>query len=131
MKKPLPICLLLLRLTMFAMMLVWAIDKFLRPVTEAGMYQRAYHLPFLPSMVMYSIGAFQILLATCFVIGLQRTLTAGLVLAGMVIYTIASYRLYMPPFHGDNLLFFAAWPMLAVCVSLYLLRNQDTLLAVS
>lgn len=30
-------------------------------------------------------------------------------------------------FGFDNLLFFAAWPMLAACFSLYLLRDQDTL----
>jgi putative oxidoreductase len=30
----------------------------------------------------------------------------------------------------DNLLFFAAWPMLAACIALYLLRDQDTLLTV-
>lgn len=131
MKKPLPICLLLLRIAMFAVMLIWAIDKFLRPSTEAAMYQHAYHLPALPSMVMYAIGAFQIILASCFVLGIQKTLTSGLVLLGVLVYTVASYRLYMPLFHGDNLLFFAAWPMLAVCVSLYLLRYQDTLFAVS
>ena len=131
MKKPLPICLLLLRIAIFMVMLIWSIDKFMRPLTEAAMYHRAYHLPVLPTMIMYAIGAFQILLATCFVIGLQKTLTAGLVLLGMLIYTVASYRLYMPPFHGDNLLFFAAWPMVAVCISLYLLRTQDTLFAVS
>jgi hypothetical protein len=27
----------------------------------------------------------------------------------------------------DNLLFFAAWPMLAACFALYLLRDLDTL----
>lgn len=131
MKKPLPICLLLLRIGIFMMMLIWAVDKFVRPGAEAAMYHRAYHLPLLPSMAIYTIGAFQILLATAFVIGLQRTITAGLVLLGMLVYTIASYRFYLPPFQGDNLLFFAAWPMLAVCISLYLLRKQDTLLAVS
>jgi putative oxidoreductase len=131
MKKPLPLCLLLLRIGMFLVMLVWAIDKFIRPGAEAAMYHHAYHLPLLPSMAMYTIGAFQILLAAAFVIGLQKTLTAGLVLLGMLVYTIASYHLYTPPFQGDNLLFFAAWPMLAVCISLYLLRKQDTLLALS
>ena len=60
MKKPLPICLLLLRLAIFIVMLVWAIDKFMRPMTEAAMYQHAYHLPPLPAMIMYAIGAFQI-----------------------------------------------------------------------
>jgi putative oxidoreductase len=122
--KPLPTCLLLLRIAIFVVMLVWAVDKFIRPGTEAAMYQHAYHLPALPALVMYAVGAFQILLICCFLIGLQKTLTTGLVLLGMLIYTIASYRLYMPPFQGDNLLFFAAWPMLAVCIALYVLRRS-------
>ncbi len=121
MKKPLPICLLLLRIAIFMVMVVWAIDKFMRPVTEAATYQHLYHLPALPSMVMYAIGAFQILLAACFVIGLQRAFTTGLVLIGMIIYTVATYQ----P------LFFEPWPMLAVCITLYLLRKDDNLLAVS
>lgn len=131
MKKPLPTCLLLLRFAVFTVILFWAVDKFIRPGSEAAMYQHAYHLPLLPAMVMYTVGAFQILLVCCFVIGLQKTLTTGLVMVGMFIYTLASYRFYLPPFQGDNLLFFAAWPMLAVCIVLYLLRRQDTLLAVS
>jgi hypothetical protein len=40
------------------------------------------------------------------------------------ISTLASYRQYLAPF--DNLLFFAAWPMLAACFTLYLLRDLDT-----
>lgn len=131
MKKPLPICLLLLRIAIFAVLLVWGIDKFMRPVAEAAMYQRVYHLPSLPVVAMTIIGALQIILASCFVIGFQKTVTAGLVMLGVIVYTLASYRLYLPLFRGDNLLFFAAWPMLMVCVSLYLLRKQDTLFAVS
>ena len=33
--------------------------------------------------------------------------------------------MYLEPF--DHLLFFAAWPMLAACFALYLLRDDDTL----
>jgi putative oxidoreductase len=40
------------------------------------------------------------------------------------ISTLSSYRQYLDPF--DNLLFFAAWPMLAACVALFLLRDLDT-----
>lgn len=31
---------------------------------------------------------------------------------------------------GPNLLFFAAWPMLAACLALFLLRDEDTLATV-
>lgn len=37
------------------------------------------------------------------------------------ISTLSSYRQYLDPF--NNLLFFAAWPMLAACFALYLLRG--------
>ena len=34
----------------------------------------------------------------------------------------------LDPFNNPNLLFFAAWPMLAACFTLYYLRDQDTLM---
>ncbi len=131
MKKPLPICLLLLRLSVFIVVLLWAIDKFLRPTLAANLYQHDYHAPFMPTMIIYIIGAFQVLLASCFVIGLKKNITYGLVLVGMAIYILFVYRHYLPPFQGDNLLFFAAWPMLITSLSLFLLRKQDTLFSVS
>jgi putative oxidoreductase len=42
------------------------------------------------------------------------------------ISTVASYRQYLDPF--ANLLFFAAWPMLAACYTLYILRDFDTII---
>ncbi|MDZ7641578.1 MAG: hypothetical protein U5J62_06115 [Desulfurivibrio sp.] len=38
---------------------------------------------------------------------------------------------YLAPYDGPNILFFAAWPMLAVCLALYLLRDRDVLFTVS
>lgn len=131
MKKPLGLSLLILRISIFIVLLLWAIDKFFNPQAEAGLFERMYHLPMLSVFAMYAIGAFQILLATCFVIGLKKAVTYALVFIGNAIYVIAAYPFYMPPFHGDHLLFFPAWPMLAVCLTLYLLRKQDNLLVVS
>ena len=59
-----------------------------------------------------------------------RRLTYGAVLVLHAISTLSSYRQYLSPFEGSNLLFFAAWPMLAACVGLYLLRDHDTLFTV-
>lgn len=39
--------------------------------------------------------------------------------------TFSSFPQYLDPF--KNLLFFAAWPMLAACIALYLLRDLDTM----
>lgn len=39
--------------------------------------------------------------------------------------TLSSFGKYLDPF--NNLLFFTAWPMLAACFVLYLLKDYDTL----
>jgi hypothetical protein len=41
------------------------------------------------------------------------------------ISTLASFPMYLNPAEGR--LFFAAWPMLAACFALYVLRDRDTL----
>lgn len=43
--------------------------------------------------------------------------------------TLVSWRDYLDPFEGPNLLFFAAWPMLAACFALFALRDFDRLWA--
>jgi hypothetical protein len=43
------------------------------------------------------------------------------------ISTVSTFSQYLAPFQGTNLLFYAAWPMLAACVTLYALRDLDTL----
>jgi hypothetical protein len=63
-------------------------------------------------------------LILAFVAGVQKRLTYGLVFVLHGISTLSSYRQYLDPF--DNLLFFAAWPMLAACCALYSLRDLDT-----
>ena len=40
---------------------------------------------------------------------------------------MSAFSQYLAPFQGTNLLFYAAWPMLAACVTLYALRDLDTL----
>jgi putative oxidoreductase len=54
----------------------------------------------------------------------EKRISYGGVLILHSISTLSSYRQYLDPF--NNLLFFAAWPMLAACVALYLLRDVDT-----
>lgn len=54
-----------------------------------------------------------------------KRLVYGLVLALHAVSTFSAFRQYLDPF--SNLLFFAAWPMLAACFALYYLRDLDTL----
>jgi hypothetical protein len=65
------------------------------------------------------------------VLGVQKSLTYGAVLILHGISTLSAFRQYLHPFEGPNLLFFAAWPALAACYALYVLREFDTRWVVS
>ncbi len=67
------------------------------------------------------------MIIAAFVAGLFKTITYGAVLLMHAGSTLSSWRQYLEPF--DHLLFFAAWPMLAGCVALFLLRKDDTALS--
>jgi len=56
-----------------------------------------------------------------------RNLGYGAVLLLHGISTLSAYKQYLHPFEPHNLLFFAAWPMLAACFALYYLREADVL----
>jgi hypothetical protein len=72
----------------------------------------------------YVLGVLELVLLVLFVTGTAKRFSYGAVLLLHAISTLSSYRQYLQPF--DNLLFFAAWPMLAACAALYLLRDLDT-----
>jgi len=119
--------LFLLRIGVFIVMLMWTLDKFVRPGHTAGVFKKFYGIDGISPTVLSVIGAAELLLLVGFVTGTAKRYTYGLVLLLHAISTLASYRQYLAPF--DNLLFFAAWPMLAACITLYLLRDLDTLWA--
>ena len=117
--------LLVLRVTLALVFAVWALDKILHPEHAGRVFDRFYRLPGLGAPTLAAIGAAQLALTTAFVAGLAKRATYGAELALHAISTFSSYRQYLDPF--GNLLFFAAWPMLAACLALYLLRDLDTL----
>lgn len=77
--------------------------------------------------LIQGIGAVELVLIVAFVAGIARTWTYGFVLALHAVSTLSSFKVYLDPFAAPNLLFFAAWPMLAACVTLFLLRDEDRL----
>ncbi|MFP4167035.1 MAG: hypothetical protein ACLFUF_07730 [Opitutales bacterium] len=125
-EKKLEISLLLLRLGVFIVMFFWTLDKFLNPGHAAAVFSNFYLLEGLESTAFVMIGSVQMLVVLGFAAGLFRPWTYGLVLAMHAISTFSSWKQYLEPF--DNLLFFAAWPMLAACIVLFLLREDDRLL---
>ena len=116
--------LLLLRLGVFLVMLMWTLDKFVNAAHASRVFAGFYGLAGFGPGLLAAIGAAELLLILAFVAGLWTRLTYGAVMILHGISTLSSYRQYLDPF--DNLLFFAAWPMLAACVALFLLRDLDT-----
>jgi len=123
--RRIPVALLLLRLSVFLVMLMWTLDKFINPDHAAAVYQNFYLISGLSNQIFYIIGAIQLIIILGFVAGFQKRWTYLLVLFLHAVSTFSSFPKYLAPF--DNLLFFAAWPMLAACFTLYYLRDMDTL----
>ena len=123
--KKLQLPLLFIRLSIFLVMFMWTVDKFINPGHAAKVYESFYYITGLEVVVMYAIGGMEIILLFLFLAGYKKTYTYGAVLVLHGISTLSSYKQYLAPFDGPNLLFFAAWPMLAACVALFLLRDQD------
>ncbi|MAM88915.1 MAG: hypothetical protein CME36_16550 [unclassified Hahellaceae] len=125
MPKHLPLSLLLLRLGIFIVFLMWTLDKFVQPEHAAKVFGAFYGLEGLGSSLLYGMGAAQLVLIAAFVLGLFKTWSYGLIMLFHGVSTLSSFGKYLDPF--NNLLFFAAWPMFAACIALFLLREYDTL----
>lgn len=131
MHKRLAISLFLLRAGVFIVMATWTIDKFVNPSHAAGIFEKFYAIPGVGPALIWGLAVLEIILVFAFVAGLRKRLTYGAVLLLHGVSTLSAFRQYLAPFEGAHLLFFTAWPMLAACVALYLLRDHDNLLTLS
>lgn len=122
----LSLALLLLRLSVFLVMIMWTFDKFLRPDHAANVFKKFYFISGLGHETVYFIGVVELLLLAGFILGVYKRWTYGAVLLLHTVSTVSAFPNYLAPFNGPNLLFFAAWPMLAACAGLYMLKEHDT-----
>lgn len=125
--RNLEISLLTLRVSVAAVMLVWAVDKFVRPEHSSSVFAGFYGVSGVGEGLVLGLGVAQVLLVLAFLAGVARTWTYGAIGLLHAASTFVSWRQYLAPFEGANILFFAAWPMLAACLTLFLLRDQDRL----
>lgn len=129
-EKNLRLSLLLLRLSVFLVMFMWTIDKFINPAHSAKVYESFYFIAGLDSIAFYTLGSAEMIILLLFLVGYKKKFTYGAVLAFHAISTLSSFKIYLSPFEGPGLLFFAAWPMLAACITLFLLRDYDTKMSI-
>ena len=123
--------LLFMRLSVFLVMLVWTLDKFFNPKHAINVYENYYLISGIDHNVIYVLGFLEILLILAFLMGLFKKWTYGAVLILHGISTVSSFKAYIAPYEKGHILFFAAWPMLAACFSLFSLRDLDTMGVVS
>ena len=128
--KGLSFSLFCLRISVFVVFFVWGLDKILNPQHASQVFQTFYFSPSFGPNVSYALGGVQLAIAVGFLLGFKKTLTYGAILLMHLVSTVSSYQQYLAPYDGVNVLFFAALPMLAACLALFLLRDQDTLLIV-
>ena len=123
--RKLALSLLLLRLSAGLVMLIWAFDKILNPDHGAAVFESFYGLPGVGEAAIRGIGIAQAIVVVAFLVGLARTWSYGAILLMHGVTTLVSWSAYLQPL--KNILFFAAWPMLAALVTLFLLRAHDRL----
>lgn len=128
-EKRLPIALAALRLSVFLVMLVWTLDKLIAPGHASAVFENFYFIGGLGNEIMYAVGIAELIIILGFVLGLAKRFTYGAVFLFHAVSTLASFPMYLNPAEGR--LFYAAWPMLAACFALYLLRERDTMLTVT
>ncbi len=103
------VALLVLRVTVFLVMLVWTLDKFVEPQHVSKIMEHFYFIKGVSDSMIYIIGALELTVLVGFVAGFAKN------------------KQYLHPLVAPNMLFFAAWPMLGACFALYYLRDLDTL----
>ena len=119
-----------LRASVFLVILMWTVDKFINPGHAAVIFEKFYSISGFASSIFNIIGAVELILLVLFFIGFKKTFTYGAILLLHAGSTLSAFGQYLSPFEGNHLLFFAAWPMLAACVMLFLFRKEDTFLQI-
>lgn len=127
MTNHLQISLFLLRVSVFLVMLMWTLDKILNPAHAAAVFGAFYSIGGMPASAYTVLGVLELVLIGAFVAGFSKFWSYGAVMVLHAVSTASSFNQYLAPFEPGNLLFFAAWPMLAACVALFLLRDADEL----
>ena len=125
----LPISLLFLRLGVAIVMGFWTLDKIINPDHAGAVFKNFYGLGAIGDQALLGIGIIQALIVLAFPAGIFKTISYEAVLLMHTVTTLSSWKQYLDPV--ENLLFLAAWPMLAACVTLFLMRDHDQLLAFS
>ena len=126
-EQQLKIGLLLIRLSTGIFFLIWSIEKLIYPEITQKVFSRFYMIDISPT-ISYGVGILQTIIILAFMAGLFKTWTYGAILGMHAVSTLSTYKELLNPYEPPNHLFWAAVPLLAALVALFLMRKEDKLL---
>lgn len=126
-EQQLKIGLVLIRLSTGIFFLVWSIEKIISPEIAQKVFSKFYSI-YISSSFSQAVGIVQIIIVLAFMAGLFKTWTYGAILGMHAVSTLSTYKELLNPYEPPNHLFWAAVPLLAALIALFLLRKEDNLL---
>jgi len=125
------IALFLVRVSFGIFIALWGLNKVLNPEASAAIFAAFYGFEGLDWGVSVVLGLGQVAIGLMIAVGLYATFSYG---AGIVIHGVSTMatlgHLLVPFAEGSNLVFWAAVPVLAGALGLFLARDFDTFLSV-
>jgi putative oxidoreductase len=91
----LPLALLLLRVSVFLVMFVWTVDKFVEPQHASRIMAEFYSIGSVGSALIYVLATLELVILLAFLIGFAKRWSYGLVLLLHAISTLSSYQKYL------------------------------------
>ena len=128
--QQLGIGLALIRFSTGIFFLVWSIEKIINPEITQRVFSRFYFIEISPSISII-VGIVQTLIVLAFMAGLFKLWTYGAILGMHAVSTLSTYKELLNPYEPPNHLFWAAVPLLAALITLFLLREEDNLLTLT
>ncbi len=122
--------LFLLRISIAAFFLIWSIEKIVAPELAARVFSTFYFTD-LQAEISIFLGILQTAIVLAFLVGFLKTFTYGSLLLMHTVSVASTWERLITPYTPPNHLFWAAVPVLAALVILFLLRDLDTIGTVS
>lgn len=119
--------LLLLRITTGLFFLVWSLDKIINSKHTLVVFEKFYHLP-ISGQVSLALGIVQTIIIIAFMVGLYKKWTTLALLAMHTVSVGSTWANLIAPYSGGpGLVFWAAVPVWAGILLLWLMRDEDNL----
>jgi len=122
--------LFLTRLSIAIFLAPWVYMRLTQVEAGKGLFAKYYKIPNMPDIVAMGIAGLWLIVLIAFVLGFKKKLSYGLVLLFHTVGTLFTIPYLIPGTENFNILFYAAIPTIAAMLLLYIVRDEDTMLAV-